>query len=421
MGTALTTDLYELTMAQSYLEHEKTGNSVFSLFARTLPEERNFLVVCGLDTLVGQLKAFRFSSDDLAYLSGLDVFSDHFLSWLKSYRFNANLFAIPEGTIVFENEPLVQIEGSLPEVQILETLVLNSIQYQTLVASKAARIMSVNRGKPVVDFGFRRSHMAEAGIYAARAGYIAGFSGTSNLEAGKRFGIPVVGTMAHSYVMVFSCEEESFRSFASSFPDRTLFLLDTYDTRGCIEKVVRLVKEGVPLIGVRLDSGDIDKLAREIRQILDDAGLVTVKIFVSSGVDEYAIRRWLDAGVPLDSFGVGTKFITSSDAPFLDMVYKLVEYEGRPVYKTSPGKITFPYKRQVVRHYTNGLISYDEVIHMSEEVKCSGLVVEIMREGDCLEPLPSLDTIKKRMASEFRTLPQKFRSLEKVDYRVIVR
>ncbi len=421
MGTALITDLYELTMAQSYLEQEKTGRAVFSLLVRSLPKERNFLVSCGLETLIQQLEAFRFTNEDLTYLAGLDIFSSDFLGYLESYRFGASLFAIAEGTIVFQNEPLIQIEGNLPDVQILETLVLNSMHYQTLAASKAARIMAVNRGRAIVDFGFRRAHMAEAGIYAARAGYIAGFSGTSNLEAGKRFGIPVLGTMAHSYIMVFTCEEDSFRAFASTFPDRALFLIDTYDTRECIKKVVHLAREGVPVIGVRLDSGDIEQLARDVRKVLDDAGLETVKLFVSSGVDEYTIAAWLGACVPIDSFGVGTHFITSSDAPFLDMVYKLVEYEGRPVFKTSPGKATFPCKRQVVRHYTHGQMSYDEVIPMGGRGADPGLVVETMRDGKCLAPLPSLDTIKERMASEFTTLPERFRSLEKEDYPVMVR
>jgi nicotinate phosphoribosyltransferase len=421
MNTGLITDLYELTMAQSYLEQDKTGNAVFSLFVRTLPETRNFLVACGLETLVRQLEAFRFSGDDLAYLSGLRIFSNDFLDWLKSYNFRSSIFAIPEGTIIFRNEPLVQIEGSLPDVQILETLVLNSMQYQTMAASKVARIMAVSRGRTIVDFGFRRAHMAEAGIYAARAGYIAGFSGTSNLEAGKRFSIPVVGTMAHSFIMIFEREEDSFKAFASTFPDRAVFLLDTYDTQVCIKKVVRLANEGVPLIGVRLDSGDIGQLAIEVRQALDEADLENVKIFVSSGVDEYSINAWLDAGVPVDSFGVGTHFITSSDAPFLDMVYKLVEYEGRPVFKTSPGKATFPYKRQVLRHYDGGQMTNDEVIRMAEGGEDNGLVVEIMKDGKCLALLPSLERIKEHMVAELSALPKRFRSLKKEDYPVNVR
>jgi nicotinate phosphoribosyltransferase len=420
MGTALITDLYELTMAQSFLEQGKTGQAVFSLFVRSLPRERNFLVACGLETLMLQLEKFRFSSDDLAYLAGLSLFSDDFLDWLKTYRFTGDLSAIMEGTIVFQNEPLIQIEGILPEVQILETLVLNSIQYQTAAASKAARIMAVSRDRAVVDFGFRRAHMADAGIYAARAGYIAGFSGTSNLEAGKRFGIPVVGTMAHSYIMAYSREEDAFRSFAATFPDRALFLIDTYDTLACTEKVTALAREGVPVMGVRIDSGDMGALVPSVRKILDGAGLTDVKIFVSSGVDEYSIAAWLTAGVPIDSFGVGTHFVTSSDAPFLDMVYKLVEYEGRPVCKTSPGKATFSGRRQIVRHYANRQMSYDECVRIQLPALLPGLIQEVMRNGRCLNPHPSLEMLKDHVASEFAVLPDKLRSLEKEHYRVVI-
>lgn len=421
MGSALITDLYELTMAQSFLEQGKTGHAAFSLFVRSLPKDRNFLVACGLETLIRQLEEFRFSGDDLAYLAGLTIFSDDFLDWLKAYRFTGDLSAIMEGTIVFQNEPLIQVEGALPDVQILETLVLNSIQYQTVAASKAARIIAVSRDRTVVDFGFRRSPMAEAGISAARAGYIAGFSGTSNLEAGKRFGIPVVGTMGHSYIMAFSREEDAFRAFSLTFPDRAFFLIDTYDTLACMETVTSLARQGVPVFGLRIDSGDIGTLVPFVRKTLDDAGLTGVKIFVSSGVDEYSIAAWLEAGVPIDSFGVGTHFVTSSDAPFLDMVYKLVEYEGRPVCKTSPGKVTFSGRRQVVRHYAHRQMSYDELVQIQQPAILPGLIHEVMRNGRCLNPLPSLEMIKDHVASEFSVLPKKFRSLEKEDYRVVIR
>jgi len=421
MGTGLYTDLYELTMAQSYLEHGRTGHAVFSLYSRTLPAERNFLVSCGLEILIRQIELFRFGSDDLDYLSGLNTFSDTFLDWLRSYRFTGTLSAVPEGTVVFQKEPLIQLEGELPEVQVLETLVVNSIQFQTMIASKAARIMGVAGDKTVIDFGFRRAHMADAGIHAARASYIAGFSGTSNLEAGKRFGIPVVGTMAHSYVMVFPREEDAFRAFASTFPEKTLFLIDTFDTLACTKKVVALAKAGIPVIGVRIDSGDIGSLATAVRKILDENGLQSVKIFISSGIDEYAIAGLLGAGVPIDSFGVGTKFITSSDAPFLDMIYKLVEYDGRPIFKTSPGKETFPFKRQIVRHYSGDRMVCDEVVRMESPDTIPGLVTEVMRDGTCVRPMPSLDQIKTRLARDIAALPPHFRSLNKAEYPVTVR
>jgi nicotinate phosphoribosyltransferase len=420
MGTALLTDLYELTMAQSYLEHDKTGTAVFSLFCRTLPCERNFLVACGLETLMHKLAEFRFTEEELAYLDSLGIFSNNFLEWLSKYRFTGNLYAVPEGTIVFQNEPLVQIEGALPEVQILETLALNCIHFETLAASKAARITVTGRGKDVVDFGFRRAHMPEAGIAAARAAYIAGFSGTSNLEAGYLYGIPVVGTMAHSCIMLFADEEAAFRAYHASFPDRGLFLIDTYDALACTETIIRLTKEGMPVTGIRIDSGDIPEQVTVIRKRLDMAGLSQIKIFVSNGVDEYSIDQWLAAGVPIDSFGVGTHFITSSDAPYLDMIYKLVEYEGEPRSKTSPGKATFPYRRQIQRHYEGGIMEHDEVVVARSGDERKGLVKVYLRHGELVQPLPSLAAIRALCESEIAQVPEHLTKLAKKEYAVIV-
>lgn len=419
-GSALLTDLYELTMAQSFLEHNKTGSAVFSIFTRSLPKERNFLSAGGLEELIRQLERFRFTDDDIAYLRDLKIFSNEFLAYLSCYRFSGTLYAVPEGTVVFQNEPLVQIEGSLPDIQILETLALNCIHFGTLAASKAARIIAVSRGRDVVEFGFRRAHTTEAGIAAARAAWIAGFSGTSNLEAGKRYGIPVVGTMAHSYVMLFDSEEDGFRAYQSSFPDRSLCLIDTYDTLACADTIIRLAREGVPVIGVRIDSGDIAGLAAALRGKFDQAGCPAIRIFASGNVDEYCIDRWLSAGVPIDSFGVGTHFVTSSDAPYLDMVYKLVEYEGTPRYKTSPGKITFPYRRQVVRHFRDGIMEYDDVVRV-EGLATKGLVQEYLRNGRLVRPLPTTAEIRARCAEEINTLPGSFRTLTKQEYSVRVK
>lgn len=417
MGTALLTDLYELTMAQSFREHEKTGTAVFSLFVRSLPPQRNFIVAAGLETLIKNLEQFRFTADEIAYLNSLGIFSRDFLSWLETFRFSGRISAVPEGTILFANEPIVQVEGPLPEAQLLETLALNCIHFETLVASKAARITAVGRGKSIVDFGFRRSHTTEAGIAAARAAWIAGFCGTSNLEAGKRYGIPVVGTMAHSYVMLFEGEDAAFRAYQSSFPDRAICLIDTYDTLACTDTIIRLAREGMPVIGVRLDSGEIGELAREVRERLDAAGLPRIQIFVSSNVDEYSIDRWLSGGVPIDSFGVGTRFITSSDAPYLDMVYKLVEYEGTPRIKTSPGKTTFPYRRQIVRHSREGILAYDEVVPSGEDV-VPGLIEPVLVNGSLVRPLPSLEEIRERCSRGMTALPPAFRLLKKQDYDV---
>ncbi|RLJ70946.1 nicotinate phosphoribosyltransferase [Hydrogenivirga caldilitoris] len=417
----LCTDLYELTMAQSYLEHGKTGNAVFSLFVRKLPEARNFLVSCGLETLLEQLERFRFGDEELKYLKNLGRFSTDFLDYLRDYEFRGNIYAIPEGRIFFQNEPIVQFEGSLPEVQILETLVINIIHFQTVIASKAVRSFLVSRGKALVDFGFRRAHGLEAGIYAARASYISGFAGTSNLEAGRRFGIPVFGTVAHSYIMIFDREEEAFKAFAESFPKNAVFLLDTYDTIEAAKKTVQLARKGVPVVGVRLDSGDIEYLSKEVRRILDEGGLKEVKIIVSGGVDEYRIDKWLSKGCPIDAFGVGTKFITSADAPYLDMAYKLVEYEGKPKVKTSPGKATFPFKRQVYRFYGEKGMERDEVVIYGEEAEGESLVDKVIEGGSLKIKLPSLNEIRERMMEDIERLPPELKSLEKHDYRVIIK
>ncbi len=417
----LCTDLYELTMAQSYLEHGKTGRAVFSLFVRKLPEDRNFLVSCGLETLLEALERFRFSDRELKYLRSLGRFKDDFLEYLSEYKFHSDLYAVPEGRIIFENEPLVQIEGPLPEVQIVETLVINVIHFQTLIASKAVRSYLVAGGRSLVDFGFRRAHGLEAGIYAARASYIAGFDGTSNLEAGARWNIPVFGTVAHSYIMIFDREEDAFRAFASSFPENAVFLLDTYDTLEAAKKTVQLAREGVPVVGVRLDSGDISHLAREVRRILDEGDLKDVKIIVSGGIDEYMIDQWVKDSVPIDAFGVGTKFITSADAPYLDIAYKLVEYEGKPRVKTSPGKATFPYRRQVFRRYSGELMEEDIVVRHDQPEEGEPLVEKVLEGGRAVAELPSLGEIRDRLSEDIGRLPPPLRDLRKGSYRVIIK
>jgi nicotinate phosphoribosyltransferase len=421
VGLALFTDLYELTMAQSYLEHHKTGNAVFSLFVRRLPRERNFLVSCGLKTLTDYLREFKFSQLDIDYLQSLNKFSGEFLDYLRNYRFHGKLYAIPEGRIVFQNEPLVQVEGPLPEVQILETIVINCIHFQTMIAAKAARTFLASRGKTLVDFGLRRSHMPIAGIFAARAAFIAGFDGTSDVEAGRRFGIPVVGTMAHSYVMVFADEAAAFRAFAKSFPKSALLLIDTYDTLKCAQVVALLAQKGMPVVGVRIDSGDIPSQVLAVRKIFDNAGLGHLKIFISSGVDEYSIDSWLGAGLPIDAFGVGTHFITSSDAPYLDMAYKLTEYEGQPKFKTSPGKQTFAFKRQVARYYRGGLLEHDDTLPMGEEYPGDPLVRLIMDNGKVIDALPETAQIRETFMRDLEFLPPALRGLEKEEYPVHIK
>ena len=424
MNIALSTDLYELTMAQSYLENGKTKPAVFSLFIRRLPKNRSFLVAAGLETLLEKIKNFRFTEEELNYLENLKIFSKNFLDYLENYRFSGDIYAVNEGKIIFENEPLIQVEANLPDAQILETLIINIIHFQTLIASKAARSFIVSGGKRVIDFGFRRAHGIEAGVYAARAAYIAGIDSTSNLEAGKNFGIPVVGTMAHSYVMVFDSEEEAFKCFAKSFPKIPIFLIDTYDTLSAAKKVVKLAKEGVKAIAVRIDSGDLVKLSKKVREILDEAGLNDVKIIVSGGLDEHDIKKLMDEKAPVDIFAVGTKLVTSADQPYLDIAYKLVEYDGKPKFKLSPGKATFPYKRQIIRHYLqNGIMNYDELVRFNEEVEGEKLVFKVVEKGKIVYTFKSLKEIKETFLEEIKKLPENLKTLDAPTqkYKVIIR
>lgn len=415
----LCTDLYELTMAQSYLYEGKTGKAVFSLFVRKLPEKRNFLISAGLETLVKRIENFKFGDKEIKYLRSLGIFRDDFLDYLKEFEFKGNVYAIFEGRIVFQNEPIIQVEASIPQAQLLETLVINTIQFETMIASKAIRSYLVAKGKKLIDFGFRRAHGLEAGIYAARASYIAGFDGSSNVEAGRRFGIPVVGTMAHSYIMIFEEEEEAFKAFAKLYPQNAVFLIDTYDTLEGLRKIIKLVKEGIPIIGVRIDSGDVISLTKEVRRMLNENGLDNVKIIVSGGVDEYKIKTWLGANAPIDGFGVGTKFITSADAPYFDIAYKLVEYEGKPKYKLSPGKETFPYKRQIYRYYESGKMSYDESVKWETERKGEKLVEKVIEGGRLIKDLPDLKHIRETVMEELSRLPEKLKSIdERCEYEV---
>lgn len=411
-------------MAQSYLENGKTKPAVFSLFVRRLPKNRSFLVAAGLETLLKEIKNFKFKEEELKYLENLNIFSKNFLSYLESYKFSGDIYAINEGRIIFENEPLIQVEASLPEAQILETLIINIIHFQTLIASKAARSFIVSGGKRVIDFGFRRAHGIEAGVYAARAAYIAGIDSTSNLEAGKQFGIPVVGTMAHSYVMVFDFEEEAFKCFAKSFPKIPIFLIDTYDTLLAAKKIVKLAKEGIKAIAVRIDSGDLINLSRKVREILDSAGLTDVKIIVSGGLDEYDIKRLMDEKAPVDTFAVGTKVVTSADQPYLDIAYKLVEYDGKPKSKLSPGKATFPYKRQVVRYYLqNGIMNYDESVKFNEEVKGEKLVFKVVEKGEIIYPFKTLKEIREVFLEDVKKLPENLKTLDSPTqkYKVVIK
>jgi nicotinate phosphoribosyltransferase len=418
---ALNTDLYELTMAQIYLEKNYTGKAVFSLFVRELPKERNFLVVGGVNTLLELLSGFQFSKEDLSYLKSLGIFKDWFLDWLEEFSFKGNIYIIDDGRIIFQREPIIQVEADLPTAQILETFIMNIIHFETLIASKASRIYGVAKDKILIDFGLRRAHGFQAGLLAAKNALICGFKATSNLLAGKIFNIPVSGTMAHSFIMVFG-EEEAFKIFHKFYPNKAIFLVDTYDVIKAIEKTIELAKKGYKPIGVRIDSGDIPFLVKEVRKRLDSAGLKDIKIFVSGGVDEYKIEEWKN--LPIDGYGVGTKFITSSDRPYLDIAYKLVEYENQPKFKLSQGKITYPFKKQVLRFYdsSSGLMTYDRIERYEEleNKKTTGekLVKLKIKNGKLLGSLENWSEIRERFLEEFSLLPKEFKQLKKVHYKV---
>jgi len=404
----LFTDLYELMMLQAYRAERMTGTAVFTVFVRRLPNHRNFLLACGLDSVLEYLEQLRFTDDDLVYLRSLQTFTDDFVASLREFRFTGSVHAVPEGTPVFANEPILEIVAPIPEAQLVETFVMNQVHLQTVLASKAARVAAAARGRKVVDFGARRTHGIDAALKAARAFYIAGIDATSNVLAGERYGIPVAGTMAHSYVQAHARERDAFSAFARTFPG-TVLLVDTYDTLDGIRAVIDLVKSApqeVKISAVRLDSGDLLSLARETRRLLDAAGLHSIGIFASSALDEYAIAALLDAGAPIDGFGVGTGMAVSEDAPALDVVYKLSEYEGKGRTKLSPDKPILPGRKQVFRQEMDGNAVADVIGRADERIEGRPLMRPVMHNGrrlpDAVDPLAS---IRRRAATELAHLP----------------
>jgi nicotinate phosphoribosyltransferase len=425
METALLTDLYELTMADAYLAEGMGEEAAFSLFVRRLPARRNFLLACGLEDALVYLEAVRFSPEALAWLESLGHFSRELLDWLEGFRFSGDVYAVPEGTPVFGEEPLLEVVGPLPEAQLVETYLINQVHLQTLAASKAARVVEAARGRPVVDFGVRRMHGVDAGVKVARAAYVAGVASTSNLLAGWRYGIPVTGTMAHSYVQAHDDELEAFRAYARRFPE-TVLLVDTYDTLEGVRKVVRLARElgtEFRVRAVRLDSGDLVALGRAARAELDAAGLERVHLFASGGLDEYAVARLLEEGAPLDGFGVGTAMGVSADAPYLDMAYKLVAYAGRGRLKLSAGKVLLPERKQVFRVEEDGEARRDVLARHDEVQPGRPLLRKVMEGGRRLEgATPALKEVRAHAREELARLPPGQRRLERAEppYRVEV-
>lgn len=420
---ALFTDLYELTMAQAYFSAGMADRAAFELFYRELPGDRNFALFCGLEDVLSYLDAVRFRAEDIDYLRSLDKFSDDFLDYLSDFRFTGDVHAMPEGTLAFPHEPVLRIEAPIIEAQILETWVLNQVHAQTVLASKAARVIHAADGRPVADFGSRRTHGADAALKLARATWIAGAAGSSNLEAGRLYGVPVLGTMAHSFVQAFDDEPAAFRAFMREYPETTL-LVDTYDTVEGVRRMVSLAEElgeDFRVRAVRLDSGDFIELSRKTRELLDEGGLENVGIMASSGLDEYRIDDIVRAGAPIDGFGVGTRWAVSHDAPDLDFAYKLVEYAGTPRMKTSSRKMSLPGRKQVFRRTADdGRLAGDTIARHDEACEGRPLLERFMRHGRRAAEPETTRRVRERARMELDSLPEAYRALTKADtpYRV---
>lgn len=413
----LFTDLYELTMSASYYAHRLFSTATFSLFIRNTYPKRNFFVAAGLQDVLNELTAFHFSKQDLQYLKSTGLFADNFISYLAQLRFSGDVYAMPEGTIFFANEPILEVTAPIIEAQIIETTLLNTIGFQTMIASKAARCIYAAGDRPLIDFSLRRTQGQDAGIKVARNTYLAGFAGTSNVLAGKNYDIPTSGTMAHSYIEAFSDEIEAFYAYSDTFPENTILLIDTYDTLKGAQNAVEIAKamqdRGNSLVGVRLDSGDMADLSQKVRQILDDAELFDVKIFASSGFDEFKIAKVIAAGGKIDAFGVGTKAGVSADAPYLDIVYKMVRFKDRNVRKLSPDKVTIAGKKQVFRKSDKNGSHLEDIIGLRDETIPGGtpLLEKVVENGELLGSHPSLAEIRDRFKDNFSLLDEKYKTI----------
>lgn len=410
MPGGLLTDLYELNMAASYLRRGMIGPATFSLYVRGLPKERGFLVAAGQDACLDALGSFGFEEEDLAYLAEIG-FDARAIEDFRAVRFDGDVWAVPEGRIVHAEEPILEVTASLPIAQLVETILLNQVTLHTTIASKAARYRIAAPGRDLVDFSFRRTHGREAAMAVARASALVGFASTSNVEAARRFGLRAAGTMAHSFIEAFPSETEAFAAFAEDHPQRTTFLVDTYDTLNGVRNAIEVIR-GASLsdgIGVRLDSGDLDHLARESRRMLDGAGFPRARIFASGGLDEHEVDELVRAGAPVDAFGIGTQLGVSADAPYVDSVYKLVESEGVPVVKLSAAKQTAPGRKQAWRGDEHDVLTLREESAPHEGFE--PLLEPVMLAGDRVGPSASLDTMRERFESDLAALPTKARRL----------
>ena len=417
---SMLTDLYELTMCASYFDHKKFEPATFDLFIRRLPPNRSYFLFAGLEQVLLFLERMRFAEEHIKFLKSLG-FKDEFLNYLRNFRFTGDVWAVPEGTVVFPNEPLIRVTAPIIEAQLIETFALNTINLQTTIATKASRVVYAAKGRSVIEFGLRREHGTDAGMKVARASYIGGCNGTSNVLAGMVYGIPVFGTMAHSFVMFFSNELESFRAFAKTFPDKSTLLIDTFDNIKGAENAIKVAKElekqGFKLRGVRIDSGDLVEISQKVRKMLDKNGLSYVQIFASGDLDEYRIEELLKKGAKIDAFGVGTRMGTSADRPYVDIIYKLCEKsdaEGNfyPIMKLSEGKATLPGRKQVFRFLDDkGNFVKDVIALEDEKINGEPLLVKVMEKGKIVYDLPSLEEIRKRALDNLEKLPEKYKRL----------
>ena len=414
----LLTDLYQLTMLQAYWRHGMRETAVFEFFVRKLPTRRNFLLVAGLEQALDFLEGFRFEADDIAWLRSTGRFDPGFLDWLADLRFTGEAHAMPEGTVFFTDEPILRVTAPLPEAQLVESRLINLLHFQTLIASKAARMVLQRPDALLIDFGFRRAHGAEAGLLAARAAYIAGFSGSATVAAERAFGVPAFGTMAHSFVQAHAREADAFRRFAETWPRNVTVLIDTFDTLAAAREVValapKLAAAGISVRGVRLDSGDMIALSKAVRAILDAGSLPEARIFASSSIDEYFMAEAVAARAPIDGFGVGTYLTTSADVPYLDCAYKLQEYAGTPRRKHSAGKSTWPGRKQVFRSLSaDGRLAGDVLTVEGDHQPGRPLILPVMRGGRRLAPAEPIADIRGRAAESLGSLPDNLRALER--------
>jgi nicotinate phosphoribosyltransferase len=426
---SLFTDLYELTMCASYFDNNRTEQATFDLFIRNMPPERSYYVVAGLEQALLYLEKAAFTTPQIDYLKKLG-FKGKFLSYLKGFKFSGEVWAIPEGTLAFEDEPLIRVTAPIIEAQLVESFLLNTVNLQTMIATKASRVVHAAQGRSVIEFGLRRTQGTDAAMKAARCSYIAGCSGTSNVLAGMKYGIPVFGTMAHSFIMLFDKEAEAFRAFAKTFPKTSTLLIDTYDNIKGAQNAATIAKEmetkGLRLAAVRIDSGDLTEVSRRVREILDRKGLGYVKIFASGDLDEYKIQDLLRRGAKIDSFGVGTRMSTSEDRPYVDIIYKLCERADKsgkfvPTMKLSRHKKTLPARKQVYRvtdragNYVKDIIALHD-----EKVEGIPLLVRVVEKGEITYEMPTLMQIRENTSKNLAKLPDKYKLLKGApDYPVV--